>query len=497
MKRKLGKVFAGGIAAVCVILCCGVETKAAEKNGVYYENGEWYYYADGRIDAFYNGMAVDEATGQQYWFDYGVLARNKEVYDFSTDTWHWFDADGTMAKNKDVFMAAQSEEGQGKWVRYDEAGNMVKGEEFRYGGWYGFDAVTGAMLKGFVYLPGNETQEGKWVYYDEVTGQMVHGEAFLYDAWYRFDEVSGAMQHGEYCTEDNWYYYNDITGVMQKGEVYRNEYWYYYDEVTGVMQKGEVYHHGNSYYYDPYLGIMRYGLVYFGDKWHLYDEVTGVEQPYNNVVVVIDPGHDSTHSGAYGHGLVEQELNLKIALACKEELEKYKGVTVYLTHDTLDCPFEGCTAKEDLTNRTEYAASVGASLFLSLHNNAGQDISGYEIYYPNDHYDDGQHEAGEAAAECIAQELSSLGLNRLDVVSKDSDAYDDDGTNWYPDGSRADYYNVIRNSKYRGITGLIVEHAYLSNAYDAEYYLSDDAMLEALGRADATGVARYFGLRMD
>jgi hypothetical protein len=39
-----------------------------------------------------------------------------------------------------------------------------------------------------------------------------------------------------------------------------------------------------------------------------------------------------------------------------------------------------------------------------------------------------------------------------------------------------------------------VEHAFLSNASDAENFLSTEAQLKALGMADATGIAKYYGL---
>lgn len=217
----------------------------------------------------------------------------------------------------------------------------------------------------------------------------------------------------------------------------------------------------------------------------------------HNIVVVLDPGHDSTHTGAANYGLQEQVLNMKIALACREELEQYQGVTVYLTHDTLDCPFPGSGTKEDLKQRTEFAGEVGASLFVSLHNNAGQDISGYEIYYPNSNYISEYNDIGYCAAECIANQLSGIGLNQIGLYTRDSDEDDDIDENWYPDGSRADYYSVIRNSKYNGVPGLIVEHAYMSNDYDVHHFLSDDEMLIQMGQADARGIAEYFGLRKD
>ena len=85
----------------------------------------------------------------------------------------------------------------------------------------------------------------------------------------------------------------------------------------------------------------------------------------DNVVVMLDPGHDSTHTGAAAYGLKEQQLNLKIGLACRTELEKYDGITVYMTHDTIACPFEGSTTKQDLIQRAEYAGEVGADVRMA------------------------------------------------------------------------------------------------------------------------------------
>ena len=213
----------------------------------------------------------------------------------------------------------------------------------------------------------------------------------------------------------------------------------------------------------------------------------------DNVVVMLDPGHDSTHTGAAAYGLKEQQLNLKIGLACRTELEKYDGITVYMTHDTIACPFEGSTTKQDLIQRAEYAGEVGADLFVSLHNNSGDD-SGYEIYYPNNHYVSEFNDIGYAVSEHIAGYLSEMGIYRNGLYTRDSDGEEDDDTNWYPDGSRADYYSVIRNSKYNGVPGIIVEHAYLSDAGDTHVFLSNDNMLVRMGQADASGIADYFGL---
>lgn len=183
------------------------------KNGWYYENGK------------------------RYWYDNGVMARDKEVYDPDSDAWYWFDADGTMAADKDVYIPTSSDRSTGKWVRYDRNGGMVKGEDYRYGGWYWFDPITGEMQKGFVYIPVAGDSEGKWVYYDEINGQMHHGESCINGNWYYFDDFTGKMVHGEYQRNGNWYYYDSITGIMAHGwTTLPDGRSAYYDEVTGIRR---------------------------------------------------------------------------------------------------------------------------------------------------------------------------------------------------------------------------------------------------------------------
>ena len=181
-----------------------------------------------------NGWHTD--GNKKYWYDHGVMARDKEVYDPLTDAWYWFDQDGTMATDKDVFIPTNAERTEGKWVRYNPEGGMVKGEDFRYGGWYWFDPITGEMIKDFVFIP-EEGTEGKWVYYDKINGQMHHGESCIDGNWYYFDEWTGKMIHGEYYRDNNWYYYDPVTGIMAHGWVtLPNGERAYYDEVTGVRR---------------------------------------------------------------------------------------------------------------------------------------------------------------------------------------------------------------------------------------------------------------------
>lgn len=207
-------------------------------------------------------------------------------------------------------------------------------------------------------------------------------------------------------------------------------------------------------------------------------------------VVMLDPGHDSTHAGARKNGLQEEVLTLKIAQYCKAELEQYKHVKVYMTREGSGCPLPGSTSVQDNRNRVATAASVGADIYVSIHlNSAGSgSAKGAEVFYPNSSYRPDIGSAGANLATQIQRQLVALGLQNHGISIRNS------GDNSrYPDGSLADYYGVIKNSKLSGFPGVIVEHAYVSNASDAAF-LRSESNLQALGIADATGIAQYLGL---
>ena len=208
-----------------------------------------------------------------------------------------------------------------------------------------------------------------------------------------------------------------------------------------------------------------------------------------NIVIVLDPGHDSTHIGASANGLHEEQLTYKIALYCKAELENYAGVTVYLTRGEA-CPYPGTSSGDCNINRVNYAKSVGANAYISIHLNSSSSASakGAEVYYPNANYNQYAYYIGNGLAEAILTKLAALGLNNRGTKIKNSS----DTT--YPDGSVADYYSVIRNSKLNGIAGIIIEHAFITNADDASL-LSSEYGLMALGVADANGIVAYCGLQ--
>ena len=226
--------------------------------------------------------------------------------------------------------------------------------------------------------------------------------------------------------------------------------------------------------------------------------VADTKSKSGNVVVALDPGHDSKHTGATGiGGLKEEVLTLKIANYCKEELEKYAGVSIYMTRTTASCPYpSNKSSGGDIGDRVQAAVKAGADLYVSFHLNSSSasGSNGAEVIVPNNNWKPQVAAEGKKLAQAILNELKSVGVNMrpTSIYSKNSTLSGKDGA--YPDGSKADYFSVQIYAKEAGIPGIIVEHAFLSNSNDVNKFLKTDAGLKKLGVADATGIAKYLGL---
>ncbi len=194
----------------------------------------------------------------------------------------------------------------------------------------------------------------------------------------------------------------------------------------------------------------------------------------DNVIVCIDPGHGGEDQGASYSGYDEKDLDFKIATAMYEELSQYEGITVYMTRygdDTLS-----------LKQRAQIAAGYGAEFLYSIHINACDDhkMFGSEVWisaYGN-HY-----AKGRSFGEIAENELeSTVGVYSKGVKTKLSG------------NGKQDYYGIIRHARSNGVTGCIIEHCYMDNDHDTGYAFNDDILVQ-MGKADATSVAKYYGLK--
>lgn len=185
----------------------------------------------------------------------------------------------------------------------------------------------------------------------------------------------------------------------------------------------------------------------------------------SDLKICIDAGHGGSDAGTTGNGLVEKEVNLTIAKKVGKYLEN-KGAKVIYTR-TDDNFLE-------LTKRTDIAKEKNCNLFISMHCNSGDaSASGTEVYFSvKDKY----------ARPKLAKHISSAVANAFGINNRGAKT---------KTGSNGDYYSVIRTSAEKGIPGLIVEHAFISNSSDASKLKDDDAISKA-AKAEADAIEDYW-----
>lgn len=190
------------------------------------------------------------------------------------------------------------------------------------------------------------------------------------------------------------------------------------------------------------------------------------------LVIVIDPGHGGDNQGTIENNYEEKQMTLTTALAMYEELSLYENVEVYLTH-TEDV---GMSIKD----RAAFAESVDADFLFSIHYNASlsHELFGSEVWVSSVAPYNGY---GYQFGYEFLTDMRDLGLLVRGVKTR------------LGDGGQ-DYYGIIRESVALEIPAVIIEHCHVDEPKD-EIYCDSDEKLRSFGRADATAVARYFGLK--
>ncbi len=194
----------------------------------------------------------------------------------------------------------------------------------------------------------------------------------------------------------------------------------------------------------------------------------------HDIRIVIDPGHGGENLGGEYEDYTEKEMTIIVANAMKEELEKYEGITVYLTR----------TGDQDLTleERCEYAKSVDADFLFCLHFN----ISEYHTLFGAECWVSAfgeNYSKGYSFASVEMDMLQELGLYSRGIKTR----LNSKGT---------DYYGIIRHATERDIPCVLIEHCHLDQENDKPFF-DHDEKLKAFGRLDAAAVAKYFHLKSE
>ena len=179
--------------------------------------------------------------------------------------------------------------------------------------------------------------------------------------------------------------------------------------------------------------------------------------------VFLGVGHGGTDGGAAANGVKEKDLNLSIALACRDELEKH-GVSVKMSR-TKD---ENDPISEEIKECNAYSPDLA----IDIHNNAGGG-DGAEVFY---HYGGGK---GKTLAENILAEIVKVGQNSRGIKTR-------------VNSQGKDYYAFIRNTS---CPAVIVEACFIDNASDLKI-LATESQRKTMGEAIAKGILKTLGVEI-
>lgn len=187
--------------------------------------------------------------------------------------------------------------------------------------------------------------------------------------------------------------------------------------------------------------------------------------------VFLGVGHGGADSGAVGNGFYEKNLNLSIALSCRDTLERH-GVTVLMSRtkdedDKLNDVIKECNA---------FLGKDG--LAVDIHNNAGGG-DGAEAFY---HYKGG---TSKTLAENVVNEISKIGQN-LRIGSSG----EKDGLKYKKGADGRDYFAFIRETV---APAIIVECAFVDNATDIQI-IDTAAEQKIMGVAIAKGILKTLNI---
>ena len=178
--------------------------------------------------------------------------------------------------------------------------------------------------------------------------------------------------------------------------------------------------------------------------------------------VFIGVGHGGSDSGAVANGFKEKDLNLAIALACRDELTRH-GVSVGMSRTKDESDPLADEIKECNAFKPDYA--------VEIHNNAGGG-DGVEIYH---HFGGGN---GKTLAQNILNEIINIGQNSRGLKTKKNN-------------QGKDYFGWIRQTV---APACLVECAFVDNKKDIAI-IDTAAEQKTMGIAIAKGVLKTLGIK--
>lgn len=177
--------------------------------------------------------------------------------------------------------------------------------------------------------------------------------------------------------------------------------------------------------------------------------------------VFLGVGHGGSDSGAVSGSYKEKEMNLEMAFACKDELERH-GVEVKMSRIKDE--------NDPVSDEIRECNSFNPDLAVDIHNNSGGG-DGFEIFY----YSGGG--LSKVLAKNIEEEIKKMGQNSRGLKTK-------------LNSSGSDYFGFIREIK---APSVIAEGVFIDNKTDMTIADTKEKQRK-FGVAYAKGILKTLGI---
>ena len=479
-------------------------------NGRYYvgSNGEWVRNAQ-KPEEKKQGWVKDSNTWYYYNTD-GTLARNKWVGNY------WLGADGRMATNswvdnnryyvgtngawiKDARHPEEKKQGWVKesntWYYYNTDGTLAR-NKWAGNYWLGADGrmSTNSWVDNGRYYVGSN---GEWVRNAQKPEEKKQGWIKDSNTWYYYN-TDGTLARNKWVGNywlgadgrmatnswvDNNRYYVGTNGAWIKdarhpeekkqGWVKESNTWYYYN-TDGTLARNKW--AGN--YWLGADGRMSTNSWVDNNRYYVGADGAWVKDASRDKntkrAIFLDPGHGGSDSGAVENGVREKDLTLSVYNKVSSRLASL-GYTVLTSRNT--------DKDVGLVSRADQANKSNADMFLSIHFNAGGRGTAYGIetyYYKHEQgYEPEINKDNHNSPERIEKSRKLANKIQQNLLYK---------TGAYDRGVKRASFAVLRETS---IPSILVELGFIDNQEEVNKIKTNEYQ-EKLADGIVDGIVEYY-----
>ena len=458
----------------------------AQKQGWVQNGGAWYYYYQGNvvINAWVGNywLGADGRMSTSSWVDNGryyvgsngewvrnaqKLEEKKQGWVKDSNTWYYYNTDGTLARNKwagNYWLGADGRMSTNSWV---DNGRYYVGSN---GEWVRNAQKPEEKKQGWI------KESNTWYYYN--TDGTLARNKWVGNYWLGADgrmATNSWVDNNRYYVGTNGAWIKDARHPEEKkqGWVKESNTWYYYN-TDGTLARNKW--AGN--YWLGADGRMSTNSWVDNNRYYVGADGAWVKDASRDKnikrAIFLDPGHGGSDSGAVENGVREKDLTLSVYNKVSSRLASL-GYTVLTSRNT--------DKDVGLVSRADQANKSNADMFLSIHFNAGGRGTAYGIetyYYKHEQgYEPEINKDNHNSPERIEKSRKLANKIQQNLLYK---------TGAYDRGVKRASFAVLRETS---IPSILVELGFIDNQEEVNKIKTNEYQ-EKLADGIVDGIVEYY-----